>query len=225
MNSRLLALAIAAVLSAATQARATFLVGTSPNPDTNPSLAGGSVIDFDSAPTGSFSSLTIGNVTFGEVGDDFTIGNAFIGQFNNYGTQSLYNPNTDSNDNFDLTSFTFQFSSPVSAFGFNSGASNSDWTLSAYSSSHTLIESDVLPQTEFDNGGDYFGIAAPDISFVTLTEDPNYTAGDYIFIDNFTTVAGSVVAPAPDTASTALLLILGLVAVVGASHRRHVSLT
>jgi hypothetical protein len=220
MKNRIVAMAAAALLASGTQAHAAFIVGTSSDPATDPALAGGTVITFDSAPSGAFSSLTLGNVTFGGVGDDFTIGNAFVGQYNTYGTQCLYNPATDEAGNFDLTQFTFTFSGLVSAFGFNEGASNSDWTLSAYSSTNTLIESDVLPQTEFDNDGDYFGISAPGISYATLTEDPNYTAGDYILIDNFTTVAGGTVS-APDSGSTALLLIVGLGAVLAVSYRRN----
>jgi hypothetical protein len=73
---------------------------------------------------------------------------------------------------------------------------------------------------EFDNDADHFGISAPGISQATLTDDPTYTDWNYIFIDNFTTVGGNAVS-APDTGRTALLLIMGLGALLAAANRRH----
>jgi len=169
-----------------------------------PSLVGATVINFDSTTPGTYSSLTISGVTFtADAGNLIWIDNAFIGSYNNFGTQSLHN-------NYDPQSFntlTMNFASTVSAFGFFWGASDSQWTLSAYNSSHTLIESFLLPVTGPSNAGDFVGLFDAGIASATLSG----VGSDYIFVDNFAFNAGTSTAT-PEPAS--ILLVAGGLAAV-----------
>jgi hypothetical protein len=89
-------------------------------------ISNGTVIDFETTPSGDFANITVGNVTFTSVGDPLTIGADFSGQYNNPG-QSISN-------GFDYTpnQFRFDFGSTVNAFAFNFGASDNPWLLSSF---------------------------------------------------------------------------------------------
>ncbi len=76
------------------------------------------------------------------------------------------------------------FPVPVTAFGFNWGASDYEWRLSAYDAADNLLESYILPVVASSNAGDFFGIAAANISRVTL-ENLSRTY-DWVMIDNLT---------------------------------------
>ncbi|WP_309744276.1 PEP-CTERM sorting domain-containing protein [Chamaesiphon sp. OTE_20_metabat_361] len=140
-------------------------------------ISGGTVIDFETAPSGNFANITVGNVTFTGVGAPLTIGSDYSGQYNNPG-KSIYN-------DFDYApnQFRFDFGSTVNAFAFNFGASNSPWRLNSFDVGGNLLDSTIIAPTLASNRGDYFGISANGIKYATLVEQGS---GDYVFIDNFT---------------------------------------
>jgi hypothetical protein len=152
-------------------------------------ITGGTVIDFEAATSGNFSSVTFGNVTFTGVGAPLTIGSDYAGQYNNTG-KSLYN-------GFDYVpnQFRIDFASTVNAFAFNFGASDSPWLMSAFSAEGNLLESTIIPRISSSNRGDYFGFATNGIKYATLVEQGG---GDYVFIDNFTS-SNAQQAPEPFT--------------------------
>jgi hypothetical protein len=166
------------------------------DPISNLALAGGTVIDFDSAATGVYASITLGDVTFAGVGSGLDIGPDFNGSFNTSGGQSLFT-------GFDLDpdAMTFTFASPVNAFAFNWGAADNVWLLSVFDSSSALLETFLVPATFASNAGEYFGIAHAGIAFATLVDQKdNFAEGDYVFIDDFTYAAGNDPVPEPITA-------------------------
>ena len=149
-------------------------------------LSGGTVIDFlnGSGTTGTY---TEGNVTFSsEDSGEIRIYDHF-----NYNTSGHYLQNNGRETDYAniSQSLKFSFSSPVSAFGFNWGASNHQWDLKAYDSNNTLLETYNLPITRNANNGGYVGISGDSetISYATLI--PESSSADWIFIDNFTYVA------------------------------------
>jgi hypothetical protein len=155
-------------------------------------IAGGTVIDFETAPSGDFANITLGNVTFTGVGAPLTIGSDYGGKYNNLG-KSIFN-------GFDYVpnQFRFDFGSTVNAFAFNFGASDLPWRLSSFDVNGNLLDSRIIAPVFASNRGDYFGIAANGIKYATLV---NQGSGDYVFIDNFTTtsVANATSVPEPFT--------------------------
>jgi hypothetical protein len=150
---------------------------------TDSSLVGGDVIDFSAQTVGRYTSLSIGDVTFTANDNDLSIASNYSGSYN---TTGLYLDNGDYSTN-GFSSITFSFASDVNAFGFNFGASNYSWTLTAYDGSGSIIESMVISALIDSNNGEFFGIAANGIAYAVLSNnDPSY---DWIFIDNFTTSA------------------------------------
>jgi hypothetical protein len=144
-------------------------------------LSGGSTIDFEQATPGSYNSITQGNVTFstpsGQVG--FVSAN-YDGSYNTQG-QSLQN--TYAFDGF--SELKISFVTPINAFGFNFGASDESWTLSAFDAAGSLLDTQVLAPTGSSNAGDFFGIKTDIlISYATLVAQ---VPGDYVFVDNFKT--------------------------------------
>ena len=98
------------------------------------------MVDFDGGPTGLFASVAFGGVTFTGTGAPVTVGSDFNGIYNTSGVNSMYN-------DFDYLpdAFRFDFASPVGAFGFNWGAADNLWTLSAFDWGGLLIESTTIP--------------------------------------------------------------------------------
>jgi len=149
-------------------------------------LSGSSLIDFESAPTGAFTSLTLKGVTFstptGEVG---FVNSDYAGQYNTQG-QSL--KNTYASNAFN--SLRMDFAKTTNAFGFNWGASNVKWTLTAFDSANQVLDSILLPLTTGSNSGDFFGLSTGKsaISYATLISS---SPGDYVLLDNFKYVSGT----------------------------------
>ena len=162
-------------------------------------LAGGTVETFDAAPSGTHSSITLGNVTYSvEPGALLTIGTDFIGSFNTTGIQSLYNTYA----SYAFGELTMSFSSPVNAFGFNWGAADTTWTLTAYDSGSSILGTFALPATGGSNAGEFYGLGgfSSAISYATIIGDRT----DYVFVDNLITAV-----PEPETYAM-LLAGLGL---------------
>ena len=160
-------------------------------------LSGGTVIDFSNgAGTNGTGTYTEGNVTFSsEDGAQIRIDRFYEGRFNTNGHyfQNNCQPGTYCLAPLIGDSLKFSFSSPVSAFGFNWGASNLLWDLKAYDSNNNLLETYTLPILTDNNNGEYYGISSDseNISYATLIDQPTGDGSDWILIDNFTYVAST----------------------------------
>jgi hypothetical protein len=142
-------------------------------------LVGSTVITFDGVTPGTYTSLTLSGVTFTPDGSNLMwVDGAYIGDYNNFGTNSLHNQSGGAGS---FNTLTFQFTGTTSGFGFFWGASDTQWVLTAYNSSNTVIESYSLPITGASNSGDFVGLVDPGIAYATLAG----TGSDYVFIDNF----------------------------------------
>lgn len=178
-------------------------------PSSDAALVGGTVVDFTAETTGTYTSLTVGDVTFSSgSADTFVITDSLGGSYNTTG-RNLQNLQV----NGSTSVLNFVFASTVSAFGFNFGASNEDWSLEALDSSNSVLESYILPQTWFSNAGDYFGIVASGIASVRLTQltHVNDAGTDWILLDNFTYVAKNTDLPEPSVFFLFALGFLGLI--------------
>jgi hypothetical protein len=176
----------------------------------DPALAGGSVIDFQSVAAGAYTSLSLAGVTLSAgAGTRLYVDSDFAGSFNTSG-QSL--KNTYNGDAFGTLTFTF--TTPTRAFGFNWGAADTLWALTAYDASNNVLDQRLLPITQGSNAGEFFGLAAnANIAYAVLSSQYR----DYVFVDNLTIGAPVAAVPEPETY---LLLGAGLL-VVGLSVRRR----
>jgi len=170
-------------------------------------------IDFDGQPDASFSSLSLGGVTFTGIDGYLRTDNTYPNQYNGRGSRYLDNNGSNVGYSGSTSTIRFDFAAPVSAFAFNLGASNYLWVLTAFDAANNVIESFNLPITASSNGGEYVGLANAGMAYATLVASP----GDWIFIDNFT-VAAQV--PEPETYAM-LLAGLGLVGI--AARRRKLA--
>lgn len=193
MRPMKIALAASALL--ASHAFATPISGASGM--SAPPLAGATeVMDFDYFPNQTFTNARsmVGNVVVSGVGGaDLRIDDSWIGQFNSRGLHYM------DNNQGDTLGILFQFVDPVSAFAFNWGAADAEWTLRAFDSSDNLLESMVINPTTTSNNGDYFGFADAHIKYATLTTD----SYDWVFVDNIAVVQESST-NLPEPASLAL---------------------
>lgn len=207
------ALAVAGVLATSLPANASSALFSGFGlPGSDALLTGATVVDFTSLTAGTYTSLTTGNVTFGGGDGNFVIADSLGGSFNTQG-RNLQNLQAQGS----ATILDFTFASPVSAFGFNFGASNEDWSLAIFDAGNNLIESQILNQTWFSNAGDYFGMATSGIASARLTQltHVNDAGADWILLDNFSYVGRNSV-PEPET-----LLLSGLGLLVLAASRRR----
>ena len=172
------------------------------------SLSGGNVIDFEDQTLGTYTSLTIDDVTFTANDNNLRIDNTY----QQYNQSGIYLDNGTYGGN-GFGSLTFDFDGGTSAFGFTWGMAESfaSWNLSAYDSSNNLIESYILPSTGPSNAGEFYGISASDISYATLSWNGSY---DWIAVDDFTYVSS---VPEPATLGLLALGLLGL----RASRKQH----
>lgn len=151
------------------------------NSSSDHSLAGAQVVNFTGELVGSYSSRAFGNLTIIGVGGNFRISSNFAGQFNSTGLH------VDNNEG-GTTRLDLVFADPVSAFGFNFGASDFASTLTAYSDADRTAhyEDSIIPRTFMSNAGDFFGIKTSDGSALIRSASLTMAAGDYILLDNIT---------------------------------------
>jgi hypothetical protein len=204
--------AVTLVLGSINFANATTINGLG-SPLSDPALVSGTVIDFESEALSSFTSLTIDNVTFNTDSAGGYISTDYAGSYNSTGAKNLQNGTNG------FQTLTFDFTGTVGAFGFHFGASNEDWLLQAYDTGNNLLDSYLLPQTWWENNGQFFGIAENNIALATLTQlthdiDP---IADHILLDDFTYAYAS--APIPEPA-TMLLLGSGLIGLAGLGRKK-----
>ncbi len=161
---------------------------------------GTAAVTFNSVAPGAFSTYTSQGVTFTPDSGTEYIDGTYANQFNTFG-QSLHNCYCGNS----FGQVTMTFATPVSGIGFFWGASDNQWTLSAYDSSNALIESFLLPITSFSNAGDFVGIKDPGIAYAILAGP----SSDYVFIDDVTGIPGGVPEPATWAMMVAGLGLLG----------------
>lgn len=172
-------------------------------------LTGATVINFDSQPTFSFDTLTIGDVTF----TNLASGDLRIRPWSSYGAsgQALDTGATGAPNTIQI-----DFATAVSAFAMNWGAANPDWNVSLYNATNALIDTVVFPGGSGATGGasftEFFGATGAGITKVIMQTTSGF---DYVIIDNFQFVAGSAPVPAP-----AALGMLGL-GLIGLGMRRR----
>lgn len=146
----------------------------------DPSLQGGTVIDFSEVPLGTYhSGLTIGEATFVPVSSYLEISTMYSGFYNTTG------PYLQNQDGFNT--LRVDFANPASAIGFNWGASDYIWLLNAYRADGALLDSVEIPIVSGSNAGEFYGIAVNGIDYIILQNMSSY---DWILIDNFTFVLG-----------------------------------
>lgn len=150
-------------------------------------------ITFEDQGDAYFASRTIGSVTFTGLGGQLDTSGVYSGSYNTKGTRYLENAQGST------PGLRFDFANTVSAFAFTWGASDTNWTLSAFDSSGNLLDSMTAPYVGGSNNGEYVGLSSAGISYATLT----HGGGDWILIDNFT-IATENGSDVPEPASLAL---------------------
>jgi len=182
----------------------------------DPALAGAYVQDFESGPDGTFTTQNFGGgvtataLNTAEVTTaSFSVAGDFAGDYNTRGRWHISNFGTQ------FQSLRFDFGSAISALGFLFGASDASWTLNAFNSSNTLLDSINIAAVFASNAGDFFGLSGlTGATYATLTQnfDGIYSSGgvDYVFVDNLTFTAGGNDVPEPGT--LALVALAGLAA-------------
>lgn len=207
MSLRSLCLGSVFALSVPAAALASMINGTG---DPLGAIPGGSQITFESVTPGTYNSFSVAGVTFtADPGTSEYVNGDYSGAYNTTG-QSLQNTYAD--DAF--ATLTILFNSPVQAFAFNWGAADTQWTLTAYDASDSVIDSFDIAPTFGANDGTYDGLSSSSANIVkaVLTVDlANLETDlpDYVFIDNFSCsgeVCGTaVVGEVPEPISLALM--------------------
>jgi len=137
-------------------------------------------VTFDTTPLGYYNpTLTVGAVTFGGT-NGVLVDNTYLSQYN---TTSNYLNNASQSNVW----MTFTFATPMTAFGFNYGATDDPWTLSAYDAGSNLLASATVPPIGASNAGEFIGLATTNasIAFATFVDDGGIWFPDWIAIDNF----------------------------------------
>jgi hypothetical protein len=172
-------------------------------PSSHPDLAQGSIIDFEANTSGE-AAISFGYPDVSMTGNNLLrITDSYDGSFNVTGNSMALTAN-------DRTeAITFNFSSPVDAFGFNFGGADKEWRLIAYSTNMSILDELAISPFGNSNNGEWFGISAPGIASARLYNTAfdigsNTGTPDYVVIDNFT-YANAVPEP-----GTFLLMGLGL---------------
>ena len=166
-------------------------------------------VDFEDRENQTAASFTAGGVTISGIGGDVRIDSFYAGEYNTRGNFYL------DNDEGSTRGFRFDFSSTVSAFAFNFGATDDLWTLSAFDSQDNLIESVAASLIFSHNDGNYIGLANAGIAYATFTS----AVEDWVLIDNITFASEST----NDVPEPASLALLGLGLAAFACSRRKTS--
>jgi len=195
------------LVATAGQVQASFITGFG---DPLSAIPGGTQVDFESGPSATLSSYADSGVTISGIGGPIRINANYSGLYNMTGRHA------DNNGGSTTAGFLFDFDHLVDAFAFNFGATNANWTLSAFDQNGNLIESYAVPLTDGSNAGEFFGIQASGIATITLT----HSGGDWVLLDNFTFSEQSVAA-VPEPSSLAIFGICACVAGVGSARRRR----
>jgi hypothetical protein len=172
----------------------------------DPSLTGGTVIDFDTQALGSFATLSVSGLTISTAGGLLTVSNDDPSVYTGHEFDGINR----FVDNRDVQGdFAFEFDSPVSAFGLQIGATNSGWLLSVFDGGGALLDALAIPDQAstlpYPQTGFYgLNVSGPSIARATLTK----SSADWVVLDDvaFTTTA------VPEPSSVALLA-LGLAGV------------
>jgi hypothetical protein len=175
MKSILLPVAVMLAIFGKTASAQTIITNAADPALTGPSVG---VITFSTVTPGNYPSLTVSGVTFsGPTG--VTVENLYAGQYNSTG--NYLNNNNGTNSLLTLT-----FAAPMAAFGFNYGASDDPWTLSAYDAGNNLIASTTVAPIGGSASGEFIGIASPtpNIAYATFKDDGGIWFPDWILIDN-----------------------------------------
>jgi PEP-CTERM motif len=178
----------------------------------DPALIGSTIIDFDGLPLQDFSTMTISGVTFtAAAGHQLRIGDYFEGGVYGGSGHELSTQNS-------TVGFSMDFANPVSAFGFNWGGANENWTVNLFDGGHTLIETLTFLGGDPGKGATYiefYGAKANGIKSVSLIPDNP----DWVKIDDFHVVSAASTTPVPEPATLGLLGI-GLIGIHRARRRR-----
>jgi hypothetical protein len=141
-------------------------------------VPGVGVQTFTTTPQGNYLSLNLGAITFsGPSG--VRVENLYAGQYN--ATGNYLNNNNGTNSMLTLT-----FGTSMAAFGFNYGASDDPWTLSAYDAGNNLIASTTVAPIGGSSNGEFIGIASPtaNIAYATFKDNGGMWFPDWVLIDN-----------------------------------------
>ena len=195
------------IMLVATNSQASFITSSG-----DAALAGASVDDMSGWLSGNWSGASSTDLSYVADDNHLRFSSTYSGSYNTTG-QSLNN-GTYSDPGF--SSLTITFNHGTSGFGFNWGAAEdfASWQLAAYDAGDTLLESYALPSTGSSNAGEFYGIAASNISYAKLSWGGDY---DWVFIDNMTYATTSAV-PEP---STIVLLGAGLLGLAFVARRRN----
>lgn len=172
-----LAAAAASLAVAGSAAAGSFQLQTTP--EGAAALFGNAdVLDFEGAGSGGFPSFTQGILTFTSDSGTVFVDSDYIGQYNNFGSASVHNC-------YCAAAFgqlNFTFSEQVAGFGFFWGASDDQWTLTAYDANDNVVASALPNVTRASNAGDFIGLTGAGMVRATLRGP----SSDYIFVDNVT---------------------------------------
>jgi len=200
MTNKLLKSVLAGVFLSVTSLANAGLITT----NTDSALNGADILTFENEVDGKFSSRLFNNeVTISTTGALLALDSSLAGS---YGMQGRSIKNTSGQN------YIFDFSTAISAFGWNWGAADQGgWKISLFDNGNQLISSyDIAAQTSANGYANFYGATGVNISRVTLA---NSTAGDYAMIDNLHYVKSSSV-PEPST------LVIFAIGIIGLASRR-----